>query len=47
MPCFRAKKKKEKNVYLCKPQFYCINVRCKGVFITWKCFHDVKVEKYS
>ena len=36
--CFRAKIRK--NVYPCKPQFYYIKVGCKGVYITWTCFHD-------
>ena len=36
--CFRAKVRK--NVYPCKPQFYYIKVGCKGVLITWTCFHD-------
>ena len=36
--CFRAKKK-ENNVYPCKPQFYYIKVGCKGVYITWTCLH--------
>ena len=37
--CFRAKIRK--NVYPCKPQFYCIKVGCKGVFVTRTCFRDV------
>ena len=37
--CFRAKIRK--NEYPCKPQFYCIKVGCKGVYITRKCLHDV------
>ena len=36
--CFRAKK--EKDVYLCKPQFYYIKVGCKGAYITRTCLHD-------
>ena len=28
----------KKNVYPCKPQFYCIKVGCKGVFVTRTCF---------
>ena len=36
--CFGAKIRK--NVYPCKPQFYYIKVRCKGVFITRTCFRD-------
>ena len=36
--CFRAKIRK--NVYPCKPHFYCIKVGCKGVFITRTCYHD-------
>ena len=27
-------------MYPWKPQFYYIKVLCKGVFITWACFHD-------
>ena len=37
--CFRAKIRK--NEYPCKPQFYYIKVRCKGVIITQTCLHDV------
>ena len=37
--CFRAKIRK--NVYPYKPQFYCIKVGCKGVFVTRSCFRDV------
>ena len=37
--CFEAKIRR-KNVYLCKPQFYCITVGCKGVFVTRTCFRD-------
>ena len=33
-------KNNKKNVYPCKPQFYCIKVGCKGVFITRTCFRD-------
>ena len=36
--CFTAKIRK--NVYPCKPQFYYINVGCKGVYSTRACFHD-------
>ena len=39
--CFRAKIRK--NVCPGKPQFYYINVGCKGVFVTRTCFHDEKV----
>ena len=38
--CFRAKIRK--NVYPCTPQFYYINVGCKGVFVTRTWFRDVK-----
>ena len=27
----------------CKPHFYHIKVRCKGVFITRTCYHDVGI----
>ena len=37
--CFGAKVRK--NVYPCKPQFYCIKVGSKGVFGTRTCFRDV------
>ena len=37
--CFMAKIRKN-NVYPCKPQFYYIKVRCKGVYITRTCLHD-------
>ena len=37
--CFRANIRK--NVYPCKPQFCYINVGCKGVYITRKCYPDV------
>ena len=37
--CFRAKIKKD--VYPCTPQFHCIKVGCKGVFVTRTCFRDV------
>ena len=30
----------KKNVYPCKPQFYYIEVGCKGVFVTRTCFGD-------
>ena len=40
--CFRAKIRK--NVYPCKPQFYYIEVGCKGVYITRTCNHDVTIE---
>ena len=36
--CFGAKIRK--NVYPFKPQFYCIKVACKGVFVTRTCLHD-------
>ena len=36
--CFRAKIRK--NVYPCTPQFYYIEVGCKGVFVTRTCFLD-------
>ena len=36
--CFRAKIRK--NVYPCKPQFYHIEVGCKGVYITRTCYPD-------
>ena len=36
--CFRAKMRK--NVYPCKPQFFCIKVGCKGVYTTRTCYHD-------
>ena len=42
--CFRAKIRK--NVYPGKPQFYYIKVGCKGVFIIWKCLHDVTKRTY-
>ena len=31
---------KKINVYLCKPQFYCIKVRFKGVKTILVCFRD-------
>ena len=37
--CFGAKIRKKK-LYPCKPQFYCIKVGCKGVFVTRTCFRD-------
>ena len=37
--CLRAKIKKN-IVYPCRPHFYDIKVRRKGVYITWKCYHD-------
>ena len=40
-------KKKENNVYTCKPQFYNIKVRCKGVFATRTCFRDGINKKWS
>ena len=30
-------KKKGKNIYSCKPQFYYIKMGCKGVFMTQTC----------
>ena len=36
--CFRAKMRK--NVYPCKPQFYYIEVGCKGVYSQRTCLHD-------
>ena len=27
--------------YPCKPQFYYLKAGCKGVYITWICYHDV------
>ena len=41
--CFGAKIRKK--VYPCKPQFYCIKVGIKGVFIARTCFPDVKYPK--
>ena len=38
-------KNKKKYVYPCKPQFYYIKVGCKGVYITWTCFHDEMYKK--
>ena len=32
--------KLRKKLYPSKPQFYYINVGCKGVFVTRTCFHD-------
>ena len=32
--------KNKKKVYPCKPQFYYIKVRCKGLYITRTCYHD-------
>ena len=32
--------KEEKYVYPCIPQFCCIKVGYKGVYITWTCFPD-------
>ena len=40
---FKSKNKKT-NEYPCKPQFYYINVGCKGVFISRTCLHDVMKE---
>ena len=40
--CFRAKIKK--TVYPCNPQFHYIKVRYKGVYITWACYPDEKLE---
>ena len=36
---FWSKNKKKKT---CKPQFYCIKVGCKGVFVTRTCFRDAR-----
>ena len=36
--CFCAKIRN--NAYPYKPQLYCINIGCKGVYITRTCFHD-------
>ena len=33
----------ENNVYPCKPQFYHIEVRCKGVTFTQACYPDVEL----
>ena len=38
--CFRAKQ--ENNEHPCQPQFYYINVGCKGVYNTRTCSHDGK-----
>ena len=38
--CFGAKNKK--NVYPSKFQFYYIKLGCKGVYISWTCYHDAK-----
>ena len=40
--CFRAKKKRKKNVYTCKLHFYYIKVGCMGVYNTRTCYYDVK-----
>ena len=37
--------KKKNNVYPCKPQFYYIKVRFKGVNIISACFRDVKLKQ--
>ena len=42
--CFGAKIRKK--VYPCIPQFYCIKVGFKGVYITRTCFPDVKRRLY-
>ena len=42
--CFGAKIRK---IYPYKPQFYYIEVRCKGVYITRTCLHDVHHKKTS
>ena len=36
---------KKNNVYPCKPQFYYIKVRFKGVKIIYACFRDVLRER--
>ena len=36
--CFSRNKKI--NVYPCKPHFFYIKLRFKGVKIIWACFHD-------
>ena len=40
-------KNKKKNVYPCKPQFYYMKVGCKGVYITWACYHDDFLHMFS
>ena len=37
---------KKNNVYPCKPQFYYLKVRLKGVKIIWACFRDDDYIKY-
>ena len=39
--CLRAKKRK--TLYPYKPQFYYIEVGCKGVYITQTCYPNVKI----
>ena len=39
-PQFSFYSKNKKNVHLCKPKFYYINVGCKGVYITRTCYPD-------
>ena len=38
--CFGAKKKKEKQVYPCIPQFFYVKMGFKGVYISRICFPD-------
>ena len=37
-------KNKEKKLYACKPMFYNTQVGYEGVYITWTCFPDVRIQ---